>query len=158
MLLLYEPFKHLTRTSATLQNGLASAERLFEVLDVRSEVQERPDAQILSRVQQGIRFTDVWFRYQQDWVLRQVNLEIRSGEVVALVGPSGGGKSTLADLIPRFYDPTAGQITIDGRDIRDLTLQSLRAQIAVVTQFTFLLTIQCITISPTGHPPGHWQR
>jgi subfamily B ATP-binding cassette protein MsbA len=138
MLLLYEPFKHLTRTSATLQNGLASAERLFEVLDVRSEVQERPDAQILSRVQQGIRFTDVWFRYQQDWVLRQVNLEIRSGEVVALVGPSGGGKSTLADLIPRFYDPTAGQITIDGRDIRDLTLQSLRAQIAVVTQFTFL--------------------
>jgi subfamily B ATP-binding cassette protein MsbA len=80
----------------------------------------------------------VWFRYQQEWVLQNINLKIRAGEVVALVGPSGGGKSTLADLIPRFYDIERGQITIDGTDIRDFTLQSLRAQIAVVTQFTFL--------------------
>ncbi len=138
MLLLYEPFKHLTRTNASLQNGLAAAERLFEVLDQRSEVEERPHAQTLTGIRQGIRFTDVSFRYQQDWVLRNINLEIRAGEVVALVGPSGGGKSTLADLIPRFYDANAGRITIDGVDVRDLTLQSLRAQIAVVTQFTFL--------------------
>jgi subfamily B ATP-binding cassette protein MsbA len=138
MLLLYEPFKHLTRTNAALQNGLAAAERLFEVLDQWSEVEERPQARTLTGICQGIRFTDVSFRYQQDWVLRNINLEIRAGEVVALVGPSGGGKSTLADLIPRFYDVNAGQITIDGVDVRDLTLQSLRAQIAVVTQFTFL--------------------
>lgn len=138
MLLLYEPFKHLTRTNAAIQNGLAAAERLFEVLDVRSEVEEKPEAQVLTGVRQGILFTEVSFRYQQEWVLRDINLEIRAGEVVALVGPSGGGKSTLADLIPRFYDVTQGQITVDGTDLRDLTLQSLRAQIAVVTQFTFL--------------------
>ncbi len=138
MLLLYEPFKHLTRTNAALQNGLAAAERLFEVLDQRSEVEERPQAQTLTGIRQKIRFTDVSFRYQQEWVLRNIDLEIRAGEVVALVGPSGGGKSTLADLIPRFYDVTTGQIAIDGIDVRDLTLRSLRAQIAVVTQFTFL--------------------
>ena len=138
MLLLYEPFKHLTRTNATVQNGLAAAERLFELLDERSEVEERPDARILTGVQQGIRFAGVSFRYQQEWVLQGINLEIRAGEVVALVGPSGSGKSTLADLIPRFYDVDQGQVTIDGLDVRDLTLQSLRAQIAVVTQFTFL--------------------
>jgi subfamily B ATP-binding cassette protein MsbA len=138
MMLLYEPFKHLTRTNAAVQTGLAAAERLFEVLDERSEVEERPTAQTLTGICQGIRFNNVSFRYQHDWVLRQVNLVIRAGEVVALVGPSGGGKSTLADLIPRFYDVNEGRVTIDGVDVRDLTLQSLRAQIAVVTQFTFL--------------------
>ncbi|MCS6925374.1 MAG: lipid A export permease/ATP-binding protein MsbA [Candidatus Binatia bacterium] len=138
LLLLYEPFKHLTRTNATVQQGLAAAERIFEVLDERHEVQERPHAVTLTGVRQGIRFTNVSFRYQQEWVLRNINLEIRAGEVVALVGPSGSGKSTLADLIPRFYDVCAGQLSIDGIDVRDLTLQSLRAQIAVVTQFTFL--------------------
>ncbi|MBI3798700.1 MAG: ATP-binding cassette domain-containing protein [Deltaproteobacteria bacterium] len=138
MLLLYEPFKHLTRTNAALQNGLAAAERLFEVFDQKSEVEERPHAQPLTGIRQRIRFTEVSFRYQQEWVLQNINLEIRAGEVVALVGPSGGGKSTLADLIPRFYDVNTGHITIDGVDVRDFTLQSLRAQIAVVTQFTFL--------------------
>jgi len=138
MLLLYEPFKHLTRTNAAIQSGLAAAERLFELLDQRSEVEERPNARVLTGIRQGIRFTKVAFRYQYEWVLRHINLEIRAGEVVALVGPSGGGKSTLADLIPRFYDVNEGQVTIDGVDIRDLTLQSLRAQMAVVTQFTFL--------------------
>ncbi|MBI3303070.1 MAG: lipid A export permease/ATP-binding protein MsbA [Deltaproteobacteria bacterium] len=138
MLLLYEPFKHLTRTNAAVQNGLAAAERLFELLDERSEMEERPDAQTLTGIRQGIRFTGVSFRYQHEWVLRSIDLKIRAGEVVALVGPSGGGKSTLADLIPRFYDVNQGRITIDDRDVRDLTLQSLRVQIAVVTQFTFL--------------------
>lgn len=138
LLLLYEPFKHLTRTNATVQQGLAAAERIFEVLDARHEVTERPHAVTLTGVRQGIRFDNVSFRYQQEWVLRNINLEIRAGEVVALVGPSGSGKSTLADLIPRFYDVCAGQLSIDGIDVRDLTLQSLRAQIAVVTQFTFL--------------------
>ncbi|HXG19176.1 MAG TPA: lipid A export permease/ATP-binding protein MsbA [Methylomirabilota bacterium] len=138
MMLLYEPFKHLTRTNAAIQNGLAAAERLFEVLDERSDVVDRPHAKHLTGLRYGLRFEDVWFRYQDDWVLQHINLEIRAGEVVALVGPSGGGKSTLADLIPRFYDVRKGRITIDGVDIREVTVQSLRAQIAVVTQFTFL--------------------
>jgi subfamily B ATP-binding cassette protein MsbA len=138
MMLLYEPFKHLTRTNAAIQNGLAAAERLFEVLDEQNEITEHPDAQALDGFRQEIRFDNVGFRYQDDWVLRNINLPIRAGEVVALVGPSGGGKSTLSDLIPRFYDVKEGQITIDGVNIRDLTIQSLRAHIAVVTQFTFL--------------------
>jgi ATP-binding cassette, subfamily B, bacterial MsbA len=138
MLLLYEPFKHLTRTSAAIQMGLASAERIFEVLDTSVEITERENAKTLSGIWHGISLTNVSFRYQQAWVLRGVDMEIRAGEVVALVGPSGGGKSTLADLIPRFYDVEHGQITVDGVDVRDLTLGSLRAQIAVVTQLTFL--------------------
>lgn len=138
MMLLYEPFKHLTRTNAAIQNGLAAAERLFEVLDERSDVTDRPNAHTLTGISHSLCFNNVWFKYQDDWVLRQINLDIRAGEVVALVGPSGGGKSTLSDLIPRFYDVKKGSITIDGVDIRDVTLQSLRAQIAVVTQFTFL--------------------
>lgn len=138
MLLIYQPFKHLTRTQTAVQNGLAGAERLFEVLDECSDVQERPQAHGLSRFRQHIQFHDVSFRYREEWVLRHINLTIAAGQVVALVGPSGGGKSTLADLIPRFYDVSEGQITVDGTDLRDLTLASLRSQIAVVTQTTFL--------------------
>lgn len=138
MLLIYQPFKHLTRTNAAVQNGLAGAERLFEVLDERSEVAERPGAHALPGFRREIRFDDVSFRYQEEWVLRHVHLHVRAGEVVALVGPSGGGKSTLADLIPRFYDVSEGRLTVDGHDVRALRLASLRAQIAVVTQTTFL--------------------
>ncbi len=138
MLLIYQPFKHLTRTNTAVQHGLAGAERLFEVLDARSDVEERPQAQSLTSFNQGIEFRNVSFRYQEDRVLRSVNLSIGVGQVVALVGPSGGGKSTLADLIPRFYDVSDGQITCDGMDVRDLTLASLRSQIAIVTQATFL--------------------
>lgn len=136
--LLYEPFKHLARANAAIQQGLGAAERVVEVLDTLPEVAERPDAQVLDGVRRGIRFENVRFRYEQEDVLTDINLEIGVGEVVALVGMSGGGKSTLADLIPRFYDPTEGRILIDDIDLRDLTLASLRAQIAVVTQQTFL--------------------
>ena len=89
-------------------------------------------------VRHGIRFDNVHFRYRQEWVLQGITLEIRTGEVVALVGPSGGGKSTIADLIPRFYDVQKGRIAIDGIDIRDVTLASLRSQLAIVSQSTFL--------------------
>ena len=92
----------------------------------------------LDGVRQGVRFEDVSFRYDEEWVLRRIDLEIRRGEVVALVGMSGGGKSTLADLILRFYDVPEGRITVDGVDVRDYTLASLRAQMAIVTQHTFL--------------------
>ena len=137
--LLYEPFKKLVRTNNTIQQGLAGAERVFELLDTVPEVVDAPDAVELDAVRDAIEFHDVGFAYEPgEPVLRHIDLRIPVGKVVALVGMSGGGKSTLADLIPRLYDVTEGSITIDGVDIRGLTLQSLRAHIAVVTQFTFL--------------------
>jgi subfamily B ATP-binding cassette protein MsbA len=138
LFLLYEPFKKLVKANNTVQQGLAGAERVFALLDVPQGMVDRPGAVPLRGVRQGIEFHDVSFAYDAEPVLRHVDLRIPVGRVVALVGISGGGKSTLADLIPRFYDVTEGKITIDGVDVRDFTLQSLRAHIAVVTQFTFL--------------------
>src|SRR5213076_1732882 len=121
LFLLYEPFKKLVRTNNTIQQGLAGADRVFELLDTASQVVDRPSATELRGVHDAI------FAYDPgEPVLHDINLRIPVGQVVALVGMSGGGKSTLADLIPRFYDVTAGRITIDGRDIRDLTIASLR--------------------------------
>ena len=137
--LLYEPFKKLVRTNNTIQQGLAGAERVFELLDTVPEVVDAPDAAELDAVRDAIEFHDVSFAYEPgEPVLRHVDLRIPVGKVVALVGMSGGGKSTLADLIPRLYDVTEGCITIDGVDIRGFTLKTLRQHIAVVTQFTFL--------------------
>jgi subfamily B ATP-binding cassette protein MsbA len=139
LFLLYEPFKRLVRTNYTIQQGLAGADRVFELMDTAPRVVDRPRALVLRSVREGIEFHDVSFAYDGgEPVLRHVDLRIGVGDVVALVGMSGGGKSTLADLIPRFYDVTSGRITIDGTDVRELTLASLREQIAVVTQFTFL--------------------
>jgi subfamily B ATP-binding cassette protein MsbA len=139
LFLLYEPFRRLVRTNYTIQQGLAGADRVFELLDTAPQVIDRPDAAVLRGVRHGIEFHEVSFAYEPgEPVLRGINLRIPVGQVVALVGTSGGGKSTLADLIPRFYDVCGGRITIDGRDIRDVTLRSLREHIAVVTQFTFL--------------------
>ena len=139
LFLLYEPFKKLVRTNYTIQQGLAGAERVFELLDTEPEVIDPPGARVLSGLRDAIAFEDVSFAYEPgEPVLRHIDLRIPAGQVIALVGMSGGGKSTLADLIPRFYDVTAGKLTIDGIDVREVTLASLRAQIAVVTQFTFL--------------------
>ncbi|MCX8072186.1 MAG: lipid A export permease/ATP-binding protein MsbA [Candidatus Binatia bacterium] len=138
LFLLYEPFKGLARTNSVVQQALGAGERVAELLDTPPEVADRPGARELTDIREGIRFERVSFRYEHNWVLRDINMELRRGEVVALVGMSGGGKSTLADLIPRFYDVTEGAIYIDGVDIRDYTLASLRRQIAVVTQHTFL--------------------
>lgn len=138
--LLYDPFKRLVKTNFTLQQGLASADRVFELLDEPSEILDRPDARVIDTFRDAIEFHDVCFRYaaNRDLVLEHVDLRVPRGSIVALVGMSGGGKSTIADLIPRLYDVEAGRITIDGTDIRDVTRNSLRAQMAVVTQFTFL--------------------
>lgn len=138
MFLMYQPFKHLTRTYTTIQQGIAGAERIFEVLDEESEIKDRADAQPISGFSRMIEFHDVSFGYGHELVLNNINLKIRAGEMAALVGVSGVGKSTLADLIPRFYEVTSGKITIDGVDIRDVTLQSLRFQIGMVSQHTFL--------------------
>jgi len=138
MFLMYQPFKSLTRTYTILHQGLAGAERVFEILDEPPSIQDKPDAIIAPRFAKAIEFHDVSFAYGSKPVLTHINLTIRAGEIVALVGMSGAGKSTLADLIPRFYDVTSGQITIDGVDIRDVNLASLRCQIGIVTQHTFL--------------------
>jgi subfamily B ATP-binding cassette protein MsbA len=138
MFLMYQPFKSLTRTYTSVHQGLAGAERVFEILDESPAIKDRPEARPAPRFSRAIEFHDVSFAYGATPVLKGVNLVIRAGEMVALVGISGAGKSTLADLIPRFYDIGSGRITMDGIDIRDLTLESLRAQIGIVTQHTFL--------------------
>jgi subfamily B ATP-binding cassette protein MsbA len=138
LLLCYQPYKKLLRTNFTIQQGLAGADRLSMILDARNEVPDRPGARQLRNTRGNVELHDVSFRYVDEDVLHGVSLKMNGGEIIALVGPSGSGKSTLADLIARFYDVTGGAITIDGTDIRDYTVASLRANIAVVTQFTFL--------------------
>ncbi len=138
LFLLYDPFKKLGKANTAVQQGMAAADRIFEILDTVPAVQDRPNAVSLTAVRRGIEIADVSFRYDHDLVLEHVNLTIGPGQLVALVGPSGGGKSTLADLLLRFRDVTDGAIRIDGHDLRDLTMASLRSQIALVTQHTFL--------------------
>jgi subfamily B ATP-binding cassette protein MsbA len=138
VMLLYQPVKQLGRVGQTAIAGIAASERIFEILDAESPVPDR-GTRILPPVQGSIRFEHVGFSYDDRRpVLEDFDLEIRNGEVVALVGTSGGGKTTVANLLPRFWDPTSGRITVDGLDVREVTLASLRAQIAVVTQETVL--------------------
>ena len=138
MILVYRPFKSLGKINNVIQQGLAAAERVFEMMDHPSDVPDNPAGLELARGTHIIAFENVSFRYGEEWVLRDINLEIGRGQVVALVGMSGGGKSTLADLIPRFYDVQKGRVAVDGIDLRDLKIASLRAEIGLVTQHTFL--------------------
>ncbi|HZC45709.1 MAG TPA: ABC transporter ATP-binding protein [Candidatus Acidoferrum sp.] len=138
MILVYRPFKSLGKTNNSIQQGLAAAERVFEMMDLPSEVPDDPSGIELQAGPHSVAFENVSFRYGDEWVLHDINLEIGAGKVVALVGMSGGGKSTMADLIPRFYDVQEGRVTVDGIDVRQLRLKSLRAEIGLVTQSTFL--------------------
>ena len=160
LVLIYDPFKKIARTNNLVQAGLGAAERVFALLDHpeedaesdgRQRVDEESDGgknadaesagssgKAVTGLRESIRFEKVSFSYSTVEVLHDVDFEIRAGEVVALVGPSGGGKSTIADLIPRFYETTRGRITLDGVDVRELALDRLRSIIAVVTQTTFL--------------------
>jgi ATP-binding cassette, subfamily B, bacterial MsbA len=137
---MYTPIKRLSRMNATLQGALAASSRIFEVLDTHYEIQERPGARALPRMQREVEYKDVAFRFADadTAVLRRVSFTARSGQIIAIVGMSGAGKTTLTKLLPRFYDVSDGAITIDGVDVRDATLKSLREQIGLVTQETVL--------------------
>ncbi len=133
------PVRSFIDQFATINQGIAAGERIFEVLDSQPEIQDRPDARTLDSLREGIEFRNVHFTYDGSReVIDGISFRIRRGETVALVGPSGGGKSTLSELIPRFYDATSGDILIDGISIRDYTQESLRAHMSVVAQNTVL--------------------
>ena len=135
----YEPINRLTEIDNIFQEAIAAGERIFELLDETAEIKDAPDAGELPPIQGDVSFDDVHFRYGSgDEVLRNVTFRMAAGEVVALVGPSGAGKTSIANLLCRFYDPIRGRITVDGHDLRHLQLASLRKQVAVVLQDTFL--------------------
>ncbi|MGA9754562.1 MAG: lipid A export permease/ATP-binding protein MsbA [Desulfobaccales bacterium] len=139
LLMLYQPIKSLSSVQNIVQEGLAAAARVFGLMDREPEIQDAPGAAALAPLAQEISYAGVNFAYDgRENVLHDIDFSVRRGEVVALVGPSGAGKSTLLNLLPRFYEVTGGAIKIDERDIRDVTLASLREQIGVVTQQTIL--------------------
>ena len=140
MVLMYDPVKKLSRVHLVIQQSSAAAERIFAILDTVDTVADHPGAGELPVPLREIRYEDVSFAYGpgKPLVLDRIQLTARSGELVALVGSSGSGKTTLVNLLPRFFDPTAGQVRLDGRDLREFTLRSLRRRIGLVTQETIL--------------------
>lgn len=139
LIMIYEPIKAVSKINSTVQQGLAAAVRVFGLLDQKPEIVSKPGATDLPPFQHSIKLENLQFSYDgKNPVLKNINLTVPSGEILAIVGPSGSGKSTLANLIPRFFDIEQGALLIDGVDIRDTTLKSLRSQIAIVTQQTIL--------------------
>ncbi|MQA31817.1 MAG: ATP-binding cassette domain-containing protein, partial [Luteitalea sp.] len=139
---LYGPLEALMYAPSTTQGAAGSARRVLEVLDTRREVEDRPGARLVQRMSGHLRLENVTFGYEQNRpILDRVSLEVAPDQAVAIVGPTGAGKSTLVSLVPRFYDPWSGRVTIDGVDIRDIQLTSLRSQVAVVLQEPFLFPL-----------------
>ena len=134
----YKPVKTLTGSYASIMESIAGAGRLFQVLDMEEDPPDRPDAQVMTGLSHSICFRDVHFDYGEGEILRGIDLEVQPGEVIAFVGRTGTGKSTLMDLLLRFHDPTSGSIEIDGIDLRDLQRNSFLDHVAVVTQEPFL--------------------
>lgn len=140
--LIADPLSKLGVLSTLIQSALASAERVFEIIDIKPTIKEKENAKELKDVKGTVEFKNVTFQYEKDEppVLKDVNIKAHPGEIIALVGRSGAGKSTLVNLIPRFYDPEQGAVLIDGNDVKDLTLNSLRGSLGIVPQETILFT------------------
>lgn len=138
MVLMYNPIKKLSGTYNSIQRSLGAAERVFEIIDAEPEIVDAPDAKPLDRVRGEVEFRNVTFSYQDENVLQGINLSAKKGNVIALVGPSGAGKTTLVSLISRFYDVTGGAVLIDGHDVRSVRLTALLRQVALVDQETTL--------------------
>jgi len=138
LLMLYEPIKRLNEVNITIQEGISAGERIFSLLDTPSDVVDKPNAANIEAVRSEIWYDHISFSYDAEPMLKDITMRIQVGEAVAIVGESGVGKSTLLDLLPRFYDVTGGRILIDGKDVRDVTQRSLREKIGIVTQQTIL--------------------
>jgi ABC-type multidrug transport system fused ATPase/permease subunit len=139
--MLYQPLESLTYTAWAMEGATAGAKRCFEVLDRQDDVRDSPDAVDISSAKGAIEFCSLNFGYTESRiVLRDISLSITPNQIVGLVGGTGAGKSTLLSLVPRFYDPTTGSVMLDGRDVREITKKSLRAQIAIVLQDTLLFS------------------
>jgi subfamily B ATP-binding cassette protein MsbA len=134
VLMLYDPVKKLSGLNNAVQQGLAAVDRIFDVMETESEIKEPINPVVLTRKPHRVTFQNVFFKYQDDMILKDINLDVQAGEILALVGMSGGGKTSLVNLLPRFYDVTEGAIRIDGVDIRNTSISSLRDQMAIVTQ------------------------
>ena len=132
------PAKSLSKAWYNVQRGAASADRLGEIINAPVKIKDADNAENAKPFSRAISIKDVWFKYNKDFVLKGINLEIKKGETIALVGASGGGKSTLTDLLPRFHDTAKGEILIDGKSIKNLTINSVRDQLGVVTQQSIL--------------------
>lgn len=133
-----QPFKDLSKAGYSVQKGMASLERIDAVLNAENNIKQPTEPKRLETFEHEIKFEDVWFKYQDSWILKNINLTIKKGQTIALVGQSGSGKSTMVDLIPRFYDTVKGKITIDGINIKDLTTSNLRALMGNVNQEAIL--------------------
>jgi ATP-binding cassette, subfamily B, bacterial MsbA len=136
--MIIQPAKNFSNGITSLQRGTASSKRIFSVIDYQPAIQDKPNAEKLLSFEKSIEFKNVSFAYDTENVLKSINLKIEKGKTLALVGPSGGGKSTLADLVPRFYDPTEGEVCIDGKSLTDYQIESLRKHLGVVTQESIL--------------------
>ena len=157
--LLYGPVRQLSRIVNTVQQSTSSVERVFEILDLPPAIADRPNAVVLDAFRERLVFDHASFRHtdSEELTLRDVSLTVARGEVVAFVGMSGAGKSTLMDLLPRFHDVSAGRITIDGHDLRDVTQASLRALIGIVTQETFLFSDSILYNIAYGRPDAPFE-
>ncbi len=147
-----QPAKNFSNGITSLQRGTASAKRIFEMIDSQPLIRNKPNAVILKNFEEDIEFKNVSFAYDTEFVLKNINLTVKKGKTIALVGPSGGGKSTLADLVPRFYDPTDGEVLIDGMPITDYDIESLRKQMGVVTQESILFNDTIFNNIAFGNP------
>ena len=150
--LFYEPIMGLNRLNESLQQALAASDRYFEVLDTQPDIDDPPDAIQLGTVEGRITYENVSFSYDDIPVLKRINLEIKPGEMIALVGPTGVGKTTMANLIPRFYDPTEGRVLVDGVDVRTVAISSLRRNVGMVLQDVFLFNGTVVENIAYGSP------